>query len=1081
MTEFNGEKLNFFAKWARFFITKYKITVIFLIALIFLGVYATGQNQRQDIPPITINFAFITAIYPGAGPETIASEVINPIENAIKGHDDVDRIRSTASKNFGFLSVELGIFDESKIEKAITDFKESIDQLALPANVETRVFTETTSGPSLAYALYSDTLSFDEVLAATPKLKEYFEQSSNEIKEVMVAPDTSFDVRVELDAVKLGKKRLDIQTVKTAIQANLSVLPGGSIKDEISGTNHQININNPSSSLEDVQNIIVGPNVKLIDVANVIREPAGQDELTMSGYLINGQPEFNNQVVYLMMMKTDDGDVIRMKQDVDKAIEEVYTKGILDENISLGLAMDSAKYVSSQVDSLLRNGLIGLIAIIIVFMFFIDLRIGLVVGLIIPFAFLITLFILKQIGYTINILTMFAMLLTLGILVDNAIVIAEGIVHRIHKYGEKKLKAAILAIRDLGPAVTAATLTTIVVFIPAANMGGFMGEIMKFIPYTIIIMMTVSYFLAISITPLLSVWILKEETEEERRNRKLKPWQKYTVIPAIVHYGQRFIDAVVDKYEKVMKVIIRKTSLKIIIVVVVALALVGSIIIVGSGKIPGSQFPITDTWQIMVSVDYPAGTSTQVKKKIMSDIVQEGIKVPYFEGSYIFGGTNNILITEPAERADDKDTTVYTIIDDLDASIDHIRDEAPDGIYISVGAASYGPPAAGVDVILEIRNSDSEVLAAAVNDIDKFVRGEGILGNYDIQRISNDMKDKLVPSVDVSFDQEMVEKYGLTPMTTSLVINSVFSESEISKISIREDGVQDDIILTFNEESTNSIEKLKKLLVPTAAGRTVTLDQVAEVKEVQETEEIGFIDGVRTVVYSIDLDIPENDRSGAAANLETDIKNYLNEEKLAALGLEIDGVGYGGFASEIQADMSNLQVVFMIAIIAVYLILVFQFNSYIQPGLILMAIPMSFIGVFPALWVVGSSLDMISGLGIIALVGIVVNDAIIFVDYFNRQRQKHPDWSMSEALVYTGKVRFKPIFGTSVTTIAGILPLTLVDPFWTGLGSAIIGGLIFSTLGNLVVLPILLCTADSLKKLPRKFLRRKEQPVVESV
>jgi len=1080
MTEFNGEKLNFFAKWARFFITKYKITVIFLIALIFLGVFATGQNQRQDIPPITINYAFITAIYPGAGPEAIASEIINPIENAIKSHENVDRIRSTASPNFGFLSVELNIFNDDKIEKAITDFKESIDQIALPTNVETRVFTETTSGPSLAYALYSDTLSFEEVLAATPKLKEYFEQSSREIKEVMVAPDTAFEVRVELDAEKLSKKRLNIQAVQNAIQANLSVLPGGSIKDETSGTNHQININNPSASLDDVKNIAVGPNVKLTDVANVVREPAGQDELTMSGYLVDGQPEFNNQVVYLMMVKTNDGDVIRMKQDMDKAIEDVYDKGVLDENIKMNLALDSAKYVKSQVDSLLRNGIIGLIAIIVVFMFFIDLRIGLVVGMIIPFSFLITLFILYQIGYTINILTMFAMLLTLGILVDNAIVIAEGIVHRIHKYGEKKYKAAILAIRDLGPAVTAATLTTIVVFIPAANMGGFMGEIMKFIPYTIIIMMVVSYFLAMSITPLLSTWILKEETEEERRNKKIKTWQKYTIIPAIVHYGQKMIDSVVDFYEKVMKVVIRRGLFKTIIVIAVTLALAGSIAIVGTGKIPGSQFPITDTWQIMVSVDYPAGTSTQVKKEIMSDIVEEGIKVPYFEGSYIFGGTNNILITEPAERSDDKDTTVYTIVDDLDESINHIRDEAPEGTYISVGVASYGPPASGTDVILEVRNSDPEVLKTAVDDIDNFVKERGYFGDYDIKRVSNDLIDKLVPSVDVSFDQEKVKQYGLTPMTTSLVVNSVFSESEISKISIREDGVQDDIILTFNEESANSIDKLRKLLIPTATGGTVTLDKVASINEVQETEDIGFIDGVQTVVYSIDLDIPEDDRSGIAKNLETDIKTYLDDNKLAELGLEEDGVGYGGFVSEIQADMSNLMIVFVIAIIAVYLILVFQFNSYIQPGLILMAIPMSFIGVFPALLLVGSSLDMISGLGIIALVGIVVNDAIVFVDYFNRQRKKHPEWTMSEALVYTGKVRFKPIFGTSVTTIAGILPLTLVDPFWTGLGAAVIGGLIFATIGNLIVLPILLCTFDSLKNLPKKIFKRKQQ-VIEPI
>ncbi|MBU0612474.1 efflux RND transporter permease subunit [Patescibacteria group bacterium] len=1070
------EKLNFLAKWSRFFISKYKITIIFLIAMILMGFWATDQNQRQDFPPVPLNFVFVSVVYPGAGPEAIATEVLGPIEDTVNNHEQTVRIRSTAYPNYGISWVEIKSFNESVINETIKEFKEQIDALSLPENVDTRVFTEDAMSVSMAYVLSSDTESLDDVLSAAPKLKEYIQNSSDEIKNIDLAPSSDFDVRIELDAVKMIQKGMDVQTVKGAVGANLSLLPGGSIVDEETGITNQINIENPSTSVDDIKNIVLSAGVKLSDIAEVKRQASDFDALTMAGYIENGEPKFNDEVVYLMVGKTDDGDIIQLKNDVEVALEDVYEKGILDESMSINLVMDSAISVESQINSLLKNGLIGLIAILIVFMFFIDIRIGLVVGLIIPFTFLITLFVLNQIGYSLNTLTLFAMILTLGILVDNAIVIAEGIVHRIQKYGETKAKAAVLAIRDLGPAVTAATLTTIVVFIPAANMGGIMGEIMKYIPYTIIIMMIVSYFLAISITPLLGKWILKQETEEERANRKLRPWQKMLIIPIIVLYGQRMIDSVVSGYGKLMEKVHRKWSLKIAILVILVAALGGSLAIAGSGKIPGSQFPITDTWSFTVSVNYPAGTPTDVRREIMSDIVKEGIEVPYFEGSYIFDNTNMVLITEPGARSDDKETTVYTIVEDIDDELQYVRDKAPEGTYISVNAISYGPSGTMYDVILEIKNSDAGILESAVDDVDKFVRGKSEAGEYEIKRISNDITDKLVPSVDISFDKDKVRQLGITPLTTSMIVNSVFSESDISKIVVREDGVQDDVVLTFSEESTNSVEKLEKLLIPTAVGGVVTLDQIATVSKVEEAESIDFIDGERTIMYQIDLDVAEDDRSGVAGKLETDIKEYLSAEKLESLGLESDGVGYGGFASEIEGDMSSLMNVFIIALIAVYLILVFQFNSYIQPALILMAIPMALIGVFPGLLLVGSSIDMISGLGIIALVGIVVNDAIVFVDYFNRQRKKNPDWSIAEALVYTGKVRFKPIFSTSITTIAGVLPLTMADPFWTGLGTAIIGGLIFSTIGNLVVLPILIYITDRVKKPFVRLFTRKKQP-----
>ena len=1058
------EKLNFFAKWSKFFIDRYKITIIFLIALIGLGLFATVNNQRQDFPEISINYVFVSAIYPGASPETVNADVINPIYNAIKSYENVVDIRATASPSSGFLFAELDVFDNDEIDRTITDFKEAIDSLALPEDVTTQVLTETAVGPSVAYALRSDTLPFSNVIEATPAVQEYLEQASDEVKQIQISPEADFEVRVELDSAKLAQARLDINSIKSIIQGNLTVLPGGNIEDPASNKELQINIIKPADSLDDIKNIVLPGGLKLSDVADIVRVPSAKEAFTIAGFLNEeGIPEYDDEVVYLMVYKTSDGDVLNLKKDMDEALAKIYEKGIIGEKLEVNLSFDLSVSVKQQIDSLLRGGLWGLLAIIVVFAFFIDFRVGLVVGLVIPFAFLITLLILYQIGYSLNILTLYAMILTLGILVDNAIVIAEGVVHRLHKFAESKLKASLLAIRDLGPAITAATLTTVVVFIPFAQMGGIMGEFMKYIPYTIIIMLFVSYFLAITITPLLSKWILKKETEEERNSRRLKPWQRFLVIPAVVFYGQRSIDWVVNAYGRVMTKIHDRLWRKITILVITLVLIGGSLSILSSGQIPGSQFPITDTSMIQIGLDTPAGTPFETRKELLTDLVKEGVEVPHFEGSFVMDGGITLVLTDPSKRSEDRDITAYTIAENLDQEIKYIRDKAPKGTFITVEAQSYGPPGDYYDVVLEVKSDKNEVIEKAISEIDTFVKEAGSTDEYNIKRVYNELETNKVPFLQVDFDKEKMAQASVNPLTTSLIINSIFSQSEAGDIVIREDGVQDDVVLAYNEASTDSVDDLNGVLVPTASGQIVPLSAIAEVKEVSKAQTIKYLNGERTVAYKIALDVASEQRSAKSSQLQTEIQEFLTEEKLDELSLTSNDIAYGGWTADIQTDFTNLLIIAAVAIVLVYLILVFQFNSYIQPALIMTAVPVALIGVFPGLWLVGSSIDLVSGLGVIALVGIVVNDAIVFVDYYNRQRKKNPEWTIPKTLVYTGQVRFKPIFSTSITTMAGVLPLTITDPFWRGLGTAIVAGLIFSTIGNLVILPILLYIEEKIR------------------
>jgi HAE1 family hydrophobic/amphiphilic exporter-1 len=402
---------------------------------------------------------------------------------------------------------------------------------------------------------------------------------------------------------------------------------------------------------------------------------------------------------------------------------------------------------------------------------------------------------------------------------------------------------------------------------------------------------------------------------------------------------------------------------------------------------------------------------------------------------------------------------ISEIVDKFETNLDRVREKISDDITIKSQVISYGPPQDPYDVVVNFLGTDQDVLINAANDLEEFLKAKN-----GIEKIENGPRESLIPAIEVEMIQSELTKRNVNSLVAAGTVNAIFTEQKIGSVVFRNDGLSDDVVIGFNKQSTDSIADLGQLAVPTLTGDVVRLSDIAEVKRVEKPVSIQRLDNKKVATVSVALKEGEDQLA-----LDQEIKDYLTEDKLVSLGLEKDGVKYGGQYSAFESDYSNLQIVFILAMLAVYLILVYQFNSYLQPALIMFAIPLALIGVFPGLTFVGSTLNMISGLGIIALVGIVVNDAIVFISTFNRYKSEHPDDNLYQRLVRTGYTRFKPIFSTSITTIAGILPLTVTDPFWTGLGTSVVAGLIFSTIGTLIAIPVLYSIFCNLRyKMSRK-------------
>lgn len=1063
------ENISFLAKWTKFFIEKYKVSILFIVAIIIAGIWGVSNIQRQDFPAIESNYVFVQAKYIGASSSDVESKILVPIEQVVSTRDDVDNVRSSASANFGSVIIERKSADGN--EDAVSEISEEVGSLGLPQDAEVDVESLDVAGVSMVLGVVDEgdgDNNFDHLLEEAEDIKTRIESSSNNIKKVEILPENEFQIKIQLDSTKMADKSLDYNTVKNTLSSYITSLPGGNIKED--DKEISIKINSTIGNIDDIKKLEIN-GTKLEDIAEIDRKPTNDEVLTFGGYKVGDETK-TNDAVYLLVYKTDEGDIVRLADGVQKEIDDLKSENVLTDDVEVRVLYNLAPSITEQIKSLVNNGLIGLVVILIVLLFFINFRTAIVVSLIIPLAFLITLFVLPLLGYSLNILTLFAMILTLGILVDNAIVIAEGMAYEMHN-GATKREAAVLAVKHLGPAVTAATLTTIIAFVPFSQMPGIMGDFLKYIPYTVIIMLVVSYFLAISITPLLGTWILKDEdakdefagSEKENANQcklstthGMSKLQKSLIIPVIIRWGQNLINKVNMHYCKAMHWLLEKKVRKVTTIVI---ALVLLFISMGYflPKLQFEQFPSKDGSNLSVSYDFPVEMTFDEKKDIIKKVNEEIIELPHFQKFYNYNDVTQIEITDPAKR--DDDVTIFNIKDELDEKVAKIKEDVEnDDVEIKVDDISYGPPASEYDIVVEFLSNDSEVLEKSTDELAKYLDGE-----EGVQKYENVLKEGLIKNIDIEFSEDKLSEFEVDPLVASGIVNATFSDSTLGQIS-SDDEKSSDIVLGYDEDSKNSIDKIRELSIPSNKAETVVtnpyagttlsipvvvkLDEVADVNEVEKPQSIQRYKSERVGTVNILL------KDGYdATEFEQKIKNEFNEDKLKELGLESDGLSFGGQLAEFQSDYSNLQIIFVLAAIFVFLVLVFQFNSYSQPLLIMTTIPLALIGVFPGLYVIDPSINLVSGLGIIALVGIVVNDAIVFVDTMNRFTRENPENSTADNLVKTGFTRLKPIFSTSITTIAGILPLTIVDPFWTGLGVAIIFGLIFSTVGTLIVVPVI--------------------------
>jgi multidrug efflux pump len=1027
---------------------KRQTTVLTLMVFILIaGIYCYVTLPRENFPDITIPYVFVTTTYEGVAPEDMEELISIPIERKLKGISDVEEIRSTSAE--GISTVAVKFLPSVDIDDALQKVRDKVDQAKkdLPGDLP--------DDPVLQEVNFSD-LPVIRVVLSGPfslrRLQKFAEDMEDRLESIPGVLDARLsgglerEIHVEFDLDRVGAYRVPFSSLINAVTRSNVNMPGGSM--DIGQAKYLVRVPEDFQDPAEIFSIVAfvrdGKPVYLRDVA-FIRD-SHKDPITRSR--INGVKS-----VTLAIQKRSGENIVEVTDQVKAIVGEM--KPLLPPSLKIDLTSDMSNDVRLMVADLENNILSGLILVVAVILLFIGGRSAIFVALAIPYSMFITFILLAAFDVTLNMVVLFSLILALGMLVDNGIVIVENIYRHIQE-GMSRKEAALAGANQVAWPVITSTATTLGAFMPMLFWPGIMGEFMGYLPETLIMALTASLFVALVINPVLSARYQAAKPLAPEKPMKTKKVTKTSREPFV----------------KRVYLVLLNWSLnhRLMVVFIAFLLLVGSILLYGAfGK--GSEFmPDTEPRRAYVHIKAPEGINLDASDKLVElveNIVSKYEDIRYVisnigaEGGDPFsqGGTGTHINRVVLDFKDfhDRKTLSSTVVDEVREKIlDTVK-----GAEVQVEKEKEGPPT-GAPVNLEISGKDIHVLGELAAKIGKEI--EDIPGLVDLK--DNFVKGK--PEIRVRVDKEKAALMGLDTYTVAYTVKTAINGV---KVGVYREGKDEyDIIARLPDRDRHSLESLKRITVSGPKGEPIPLTSLAEITLSSGLGAIMRLDQKRVVTISGDV-------SGRLANdviqdIDTRLKTRIDWPR---------GYSYrfSGEQEEQAKSAAFLSKAFVAALFIIFLILVTQFNSFMTPFIILTSVLLSLIGVFLGLLITDTAFGVImTGIGVISLAGVVVNNAIVLIDYYNQLKGR--GMAAREALIKAGLVRFRPVMLTAITTILGLLPMATGISFdfrkvaldignessqwWGPMAVAVIFGLAVATLLTLVVVPVLCSLLNSLQE-----------------
>jgi multidrug efflux pump len=1088
--------------------------LILVIIIIILGVGAYVSLPREASPDISIPLVIVSTPYFGVSPEDIESLITQKLEKEINAISEVKSITSSSFEGYSLVRVE---FESGyNIDDALQKVREKVDRAVpkLPPDVEK---------PEIVEINFSE-FPILTVNVAGPyglvKLKDIAKDLQDEIEkidgvlEAKISGGMEREVKVDVDLVKLAHYNIRFDDIINSINDENKTIPGGSI--DVNNASFLVRVPGEFDKPYIVENIIVklkeGMPIYVKDVADVTY--GFKDRTTFAR--INGQ-----DAVSLSISKSVGKNIIEIANKVKSIIDE--KKKELPSDLQLYITADQSKEIEQMVRELENNIFSGLVLVVLILLFFLGVRNAFFVAIAIPLSMLISFFVLQALGVTLNFVVLFALILALGMLVDNAIVIIENI-YKFLEEGNSLLDAAKLGTAEVGWPVFTSTMTTVAAFFPLLFWPGVVGEFMLYIPLVLIVTLLSSLFVALIINPVFASKFMKlEHPDDEAKTllqKIIRPVNKVThffvdiLLPKVLNLYEKSLQFALGRARNPEQKIHKRNWLGLFALIfffmvipsllsalpkalslLLSLAAGAGILILFTHNrlrvISGAMlmlffiteiyslfghgvefFPKTQPPRIFVSVEAPSGTNINMSNSIVS-MIEEKLK-EYNNNDIqdvlvVVGASNNPFDGGSSTPNKSSITIQYADYEDRERSslitTDEIRDIVLQtaGAEVTVNQQEAGPPV-GPPVNIEISGENYKMLGELAQLVKEKIKNTP--GLVDMRDDYDDGR----PELRVDIDREKAALYGLNTGLVANTIRTAIHGAEASKYRVEEDEY--DITVRLKEDqrmNVNSLDNLR-IIYNNDQGKTLSVPLIT-VADISKGKGPGAIKRknlkrVITVSANASEDFNPND-------VLENVKAQLADFNLPP-GYSI---GFTGQSEEQDKASAYLSKAFLIALLIIFMILVMQFNSLSQPLIIMSAVIISLIGVFIGLIVYAMPFGIImTGIGVISLAGVVVNNNIVLIDYINKLRLR--GLSRREAVVAAGLRRFRPVTLTAVTTVLGLIPLTFgfgfdiysfsfagageSAEFWKSMGIAVIFGLMFATVLTLIIVPVIYTTLDDL-------------------
>lgn len=1052
------------------------VNLITIVAIVY-GTIATLNMQREAFPAVDVDWVIVNTLYPGASPQEVEKLITMPIEDVLKNIDGIDTYGSGSREGYSTIFIELEPNLKNK-DSVLNEISREVDKVVLPGDAE----DPQTDEYFIMHPLIE--ISFTGNNITEERLREHVKSFEEIVKNIdgVGAVDRfgwrDEEISIEVDPNDLEKYYISLSQVINSINNQNVNLPGG----KITSRSKEL-ILRTVGEIEDVkgfEEIIIRTNsdgkyLKVGDVARV-RETYAEERTI---YKTNGSVSIN-----LMPKKKDDGDTINIVDNI-KAEVKRYRKNN-GEEINIALVNDMAFYVKRRLNVLLTNGKLGLILLMITLLIFLNGRVAIVTAIGIPFAFLTALLFMSFLNVSLNLLTMFGLILVLGMIVDDAIVVSENVYRHIEE-GLPVKEAVIVGVGEVAAPVTTTILTTAAAFVPLMFISGIMGKFLKFFPMGVILCLIASLFEALVILPAhLAEWVKPVKTKKELEESGASSYiikskstlGKIILIPVnLIRMLLYFLFSAERKgneavwFQKLLsgytKLLSHSLKNRFKLCFAALLVLVGAIIF--SAKVMQfKMFP--DAVEILyLRVESAEGTPLKETDKILSKIEDIVIKLPSHElkniiatigsSAEIGGGINDKFGTQYAQcilfltEESARDRKADAIIEDLRKQIENAR--IPGLIKFEFEKAQGGPPV-GKPIAVEVRGDDYNVLQELSEKIKNYMSSidgvNDIKDNYELDK----------EEIQIIIDKKEAARLGLSVRRVASTIRYAFEGGVATTMRRKDEEV--DVIVRLPEIYRNNLNTLRNLTIPNDRNRLIRLNKVASFKKERGVKKLNHQDGKRNI--TITAGVNEDKITSIEANMRI-------RSEFIDIPLEYPGYYFkiGGEWEDTTESIQSMFKAFGIALVLIYVILATQFKSFIQPFIIMVSVPFGLIGVIFALYFHGQPISIMALFGVVGLTGVVVNDALIFVDFINKRKDKGMD--TLDAIMEAGRTRLRPILLTSITTIIALVPLIYgiggEEPFIMPAAISMAYGLLAATFLTLIIVPCIYLIIDNIRL---KFARK---------